>query len=551
MPRRSSSARTAALLGGLLLALGIAALFRYGEDLRPSWTRSRPSHIVLVTFDTLRPDLTGPYNPDIDFTPNLEAFAAEGVVYRRAYTTVPITLPSHASLLSGRAAAELAVMLNGDVVGDDVETLPEILGRHGYRTAAFVSLGVLRARFNLDQGFELYDDTYFRKHRRWYRTADEVLEAARGWIEAQAEEPFFVWLHLSDPHEPYVVKGAPPDVELLLDGNPVAARNLTSKERHAVPLELEPGLHQLTWRSLRKPPPDEREETLLWLEVRGVDKLRPWLADPETDLATPRDLSQPFTLAVSNSTGEKARIRVRFEGGLDNPPVSEVHEQYVREVEYADRYLGELRELFRSLGIDDDTLWILASDHGEGLYRQAGVLGHTDYTYEDQLRILWMMRGPGVDRDRVVEDSPVMIQDILPTVLDLLRLEPGPAVTGLSQADCWRGGGCSRRDEWWAFGASDYDAQVTSVAGYRPPYKLLWHRERSGCYNLEADPWEEVNLAKTMEPDPSSWPPEVARLSARIDEQREYFQERLEARATPDLEPEEVEMLRSLGYLDG
>ena len=94
---------------------------------------------------------------------------AGGTVFEHAYTRVPNTLPAHASLLTGVEPAELGVMVNGDFVSESVETLPEILSRHGYRTGAFLSLGVLKRQFGLDQGFERYDDEWERNLRRWYR----------------------------------------------------------------------------------------------------------------------------------------------------------------------------------------------------------------------------------------------------------------------------------------------------------------------------------------------------------------------------------------------
>ena len=123
----------------------------------------------------------------MEFTPHLGALADEGVVFSRAYTTVPITLPSHTSLLAGKTPEELGVMVNGDEVQDWIETLPEMLQRRGYRTAAFTSLGVLQSEFNLDQGFDFYDRSAAPRNLRWYRTADEVFESAASIVFAQAE----------------------------------------------------------------------------------------------------------------------------------------------------------------------------------------------------------------------------------------------------------------------------------------------------------------------------------------------------------------------------
>ena len=126
-------------------------------------------YVVLVSLDTLHVDYTGPYNPEVKSTPNLDVFAENGVVFRHAYTRAPVTLPSHTALLSGLPPEKHGVMANGDVVPPGLTTLAEIFQSAGYRTAAFVSLGVLAKRFGLDQGFDFYDDPFTEVDTRWYR----------------------------------------------------------------------------------------------------------------------------------------------------------------------------------------------------------------------------------------------------------------------------------------------------------------------------------------------------------------------------------------------
>jgi hypothetical protein len=105
---------------------GLATLF-VKDALVGALVRARYPRIILVTLDTLHVDHTGPYNEAVDYTPTLDRFAAAGVTFDRAYTTVPITLPSHASLLTGRTPPDLGVMVNGDVLTTPAETLAERL----------------------------------------------------------------------------------------------------------------------------------------------------------------------------------------------------------------------------------------------------------------------------------------------------------------------------------------------------------------------------------------------------------------------------------------
>src|SRR5207245_7223976 len=124
----------------------------------------------------------------------------------------PLTLPSHTSILTAVSPPVHGVRANGLFrLGPDVPTLATILGSHGYRTGAFVGAFVLDARFGLNRGFDEYDDRYGEKHagddtEGAERRAEDVVRPATAWIlqpSAISHQPFFAWIHLYDPHEPY------------------------------------------------------------------------------------------------------------------------------------------------------------------------------------------------------------------------------------------------------------------------------------------------------------------------------------------------------------
>lgn len=529
-------------------ALATAALLAMGCDRDPGRAaRERAPRVVLVTFDTFHVDFAGSYNPEVAYTPNLDRFAERGTVFERAYTTVPITLPSHTSLMTGRNPARLAVMVNGDTVAEEVETLAELLADAGYRTGAFVSLGVLRRRFGLAQGFEHYDDDLHALRYRWYRTADEIVDLAEGWLSEVGAEPFFGWFHFSDPHEPYVVKDAPPDVRLDLDGIELGAWNLTSKERRRLEVAVPPGRHVLTWTSMRVPREDDYRSTAIHLRVTDPEALASWLPGEPTELAADRSLAEPYSLEIVNEGDEERTLEVAFEGRIHDPPPSEVWEQYALEVEFMDRQLGRLRELVEPQEGGPPTLWILVSDHGEGLYRR-GILGHADAAHEDQLRIVWQLAGPGVPADLRIS-TPVLVEDVLPTVLDLLGLATPDAATGVSRTGCWEAGGCAPRDEWWSYGADAETGKITAVAGHRGDWKLLAEGKRSGCFDLSDDPWEERNLGRAFTRHPERMPEEVRALNQAMQRRWEAFQKRLDERSAAPMDAEQRELLESLGYL--
>lgn len=176
--------------------------------LRPGSLRG--SNVLLVTIDTLRVDRVGAYGGG-RLTPTLDRLAAGGVRFARAYAHAPMTLPAHASILTGLFPVHHGVHINGSAGLDDrPRTLAEILKRAGYRTGAFVGSFVLDARFGLGRGFDVYDDRVGTETGPVTfgfveRSADRVAAAAGDWIAGPTPVagPWFAWVHFFDPHAPY------------------------------------------------------------------------------------------------------------------------------------------------------------------------------------------------------------------------------------------------------------------------------------------------------------------------------------------------------------
>lgn len=194
------------MLAVLSTPRGVAAQQSGAEGQRAS------PNLVLVTLDTTRADHLGCYGADGDSTPVLDRLAARGTRFARALTPSPLTLPAHASLLTGLAPRAHGLRDNGiGSLPDDVPTLATVLAERGYATAAFVASRVLDRRFGLDRGFAVYDDAMAAERLGEFgypeRDAAAVTEAALGWLaERPKEKPFFLWVHYYDPHAPY----APP-----------------------------------------------------------------------------------------------------------------------------------------------------------------------------------------------------------------------------------------------------------------------------------------------------------------------------------------------------
>ena len=164
--------------------------------------------VVLVTIDTLRADAPRFAGNAAAETPHLDGLAASGWVFARAHAHSVMTLPSHANLLTGRLPYEHGVRDNaGFVLPESIPTAAEAFAGAGFRTAAFVAAFPLDARYGLDRGFEVYDDSYPEGSTRGFavaeRSGEEVAAAAISWWERYEGEPRFLWVHLYEPHVPY------------------------------------------------------------------------------------------------------------------------------------------------------------------------------------------------------------------------------------------------------------------------------------------------------------------------------------------------------------
>ncbi len=167
-------------------------------------------NLVLVTIDTLRADRLGCYGNSKIETPNLDKIAKNGALFENAVTHTPLTAPSHASMFTGLYPTAHKVRdTGGFVLEASHKTLAAILQEQGWDTAAFVGSSVLKKHFGFDQGFEVYDDEMPKADSRSVagesaeRRAGEVVNKATAWLTSQSGKPFFLWVHVFDPHSPY------------------------------------------------------------------------------------------------------------------------------------------------------------------------------------------------------------------------------------------------------------------------------------------------------------------------------------------------------------
>jgi arylsulfatase A-like enzyme/Flp pilus assembly protein TadD len=212
----------AGILVGVLAVAALVALFlvkgNLGGEKKMTAEVSRwiaplkPSdlNVLLFTLDTTRADHIGCYGYPQVQTPNIDALAADGILFQNAAAQCPLTLPSHSSMFTGSYPFFHGVRDNGGFyLEQESVTLAEVLHQGGWSTSAFVGAFVLDSRWGIDQGFEYYYDNFdFAKYKKIsldsvQREGGEVIKAFFEWFDKNTAERFFSWIHLYDPHTPY------------------------------------------------------------------------------------------------------------------------------------------------------------------------------------------------------------------------------------------------------------------------------------------------------------------------------------------------------------
>lgn len=190
----------------VLIAISVSLSFSFFET-QKKIIRLSNLNVLLITIDTIRADRVGYHGYDIE-TPQLDFLAYKGTRFMNAVCQVPLTLPSHASILTGTNPPFHQIKNNGTYyLKENLMTLAEILKEKEYKTAAFIGAFPLHSQFGLNQGFDVYDDRFknpnYLEGYEPQRIAEQVYDSAAGWLKAHTSQKFFVWVHYYDPHLPY------------------------------------------------------------------------------------------------------------------------------------------------------------------------------------------------------------------------------------------------------------------------------------------------------------------------------------------------------------
>jgi len=468
--------------------------------------------IILISVDTLRADHLSLYGYPRMTSPNLDLFALGGAVFEDASSVAPWTLPAHASMLTGLYPLTHGVTEPERKLPKDIPTLAKLLGDHGWRTAAAVnSAWLLRKTHELGREF----DNFFYVEETFSQIfpTQKITDRAMRWIEEGEASSLFLFLHYYDVHSDY--KSLPKFEKLFV-----------------APYEGE--IDGTTWQLNVASFPDSYVENC----HTDFDKERCRFGAGESAHYIDDSVTKPIF-----TTRDLHHLEALYDAGIRQ----------------MDAELGRLFRYLESEDLFDVAKVIVTSDHGEEL-SDHGSFYHLMTTYQEVLRVPLIVRGTGIPPGRVIA-APVSIVDLAPTILGWAGIEPPPELEGLDLGPLLQ----PKQDEQetkilderldsrfqhaeasgglqWRKRAKGLMPIFSSIR--RGKFKLI-HQEdpdHTALYDLESDPKELIDISAKERRVAETLFAEMRRRQA------EFGQDSLPENRI-ELEPEDAERLRALGYI--
>jgi arylsulfatase A-like enzyme len=508
----------------------------------------KPENFLLITLDTQRADYIGAYNPGAAHTPALDGLAAEGMLFEDSWSLIPITLPSHASLFFSEPPHKVKNYNNGQVIRKH-RSRPSVVNlfrKNGLLTAGFVSLGVMGRQFGLDEGFDVYEDQF--PQGRWYLTAGEVNERVIPWLRENARRNFFLWVHYSDPHDPYAPPDTPDDLRVFLNGEPVGSYCLSKYITYDLDLPLRKGRNELVFEvdNPWEPNPDRfsaRLDRMLFDpdpqsgEI-ALDYFRGWFIRRDEGVFFFKDRSVLFV----DSADKPRNMTLTIRGKL-LLPIEGVRDLYRREVEYMDGEIGRLFDTLEDLGLKEKTAVLVVGDHGEGLGERHNTfgdphIGHIHYLNPVYQKVPLILRVPGSSKRGVRIAETVTLLDVAPTMAAMMGYKGLPHFMGRNLLDLKPG-----RPTDVFLETYKPEAVADRFSLYRFPWQLIYAPEPNTyeLYNTLEDPDQRLNRFGDADvPDD---------IRALTDVLNAAVRDILRHKEDIPVDSKEEEMLRALGYI--
>lgn len=510
-------------------------------------SRKGKVNYILITLDTQRADYLSCYNPDKAHTPNLDSLARKGVLFENCYSLTPITLPSHGSIFFSRPPNQLKSYNNGHIIRKkrNRPSFVNVFRKGGYSTAAFISLGVLTAKYGLDEGFYLYDDEF--PEGDWYLTAQDVNQKAFPWLEKNRNKNFFLWLHYSDPHEPYYPPDSPPDLKLFLNDHLIGEYNL-NKTTNQIELNLKKGENQLKFvlvnNFIKNSYPLRAKFKSLTVEELeeepGIDVefKQGWIFRKQDDSI----FMNPEAVVNIVNLSESKKLSFSLRGNI-LLPFEVMKENYRKDVEYMDREFGKLLRRLEQFGLMKKTHILVVGDHGESLgdyinYNGEPHFGHIFFLYDLYMRVPLIIYNPFSDKRGVRVKEPVSLLDIAPTIMDTMGFKRLSHFKGRNINDL------SEQDDYFIFQETHKPQAIRSkFALLQYPLHLVYTLDsgKYELYDLKNDPEERENIY-----DEKNKVDQVVNMKKILDDRvRKVMKDKIEIQIDKDTEG----MLKTLGYI--
>ena len=468
--------------------LMLAVLFQgCGKD-TPDGTSDRPN-VILLSLDTLRADHLHCYGYEKDISPTMDGLAADGVLFENVFAQSSWTLPSHVSMLSSLYPSSHGVTHADRKIPGETLLLSEIFKNEGYCTGSINGSGYVSARYGFDQGFDLYEEIHIESGNMAV-----ICNRAIDWIDENREQNFFLFLHTYEPHGPY----SPPDSYKKSYVSQDAAsrerfRDLFFKIMNDEVLTLDELGFLRTYKRCR-------------LKKEIIHEWKALLEEYQANLAlghfTERESLEKLADLIMRVEKNPDEIFQYWRENRDELMIFPyLRESYEAEIMFADTQIARILAAVGRLGLQEKTLIVLTSDHGEE-FIEHGKVGHAYNCYNETIHVPLIFYYPGhLPEGRRISENTALI-DVPPTILELIGIPVPGHFQGISLVPMIQG---SSRTERRIFS----EGVVHHKKAYWPVIVIdgawKYHFDSKGTspdelYDLESDPGETVNLA-AKEPD--------------------------------------------------
>ncbi len=532
-----------------LCVVGFVSVLIFTLLIKTACAPSEEQNLILITLDTHRADHMSAYNEGFVNTPNLDFLAEEGTLFTNCFSPIPVTFPAHSSLFYSQPSFKLKIYNNGETLTvEGMKSLAEVFKENGYTTGAFVSLGVLLERYGLNKGFDTYSDQF--PETRWYLTAEEVNLSLLPWLEKHREQKFFVWVHYSDPHDPYAPPDLADDLEIYLNNDLSNTLCLQKNQVENISLHLNKGENTLRFEVANEFV--QREDAFL---ARFVQlELVPSSHVEDTTLHFGRGWHNTKkgkrimhfknnALLKIQSPIEQEGVILRLRGKLDLGTEGN-REMYRQEVEYLDREIGSLLNALKNLDLFEKTIIISVGDHGEGLgeyesSRGGPHFGHIHYLYSVYLKVPFVIWNPAKRKKQLIS-RPATLMDISPTVLALMDMERPSHMMG---RNLMKGKKSEDTPTELFFETYEPEADFNRFAILSFPDHLIFTIKTNTyeLFDISSDPMEKTDLYPEKENHPR-----IIQLKQKLND---YARTALSNRSEQKKDEMTVEMLKALGYI--